>query len=235
MHISHSGSSAILFVLVLLCAVACVSFADRTETTLVHLGSNYARTRFEIDQIMNVEGVQTHFFTSPRQQTDYLGFYLNTTREFTVNKHFGYGGRVGMGWWQAGYILNWEMPEYGTSLEPIKSTIASAYFEFGSLFFCRAGPLKISPCLTIPVGLSEYDITVGGEGEGGVVVYSGLNAGLETGLFLGNSFGLVLGYQRLLMLRFATRYKLEEGIRLRGRFSDMPEVIYFGIAAKGRL
>ena len=228
----NSNIKPLTLILGILLATAVIrpSSAQQKEKTFVGIGFSYAIPHFKIDHTVDMDGDAVHFFTSPRQSKDYLGFYFNGGVAVPLSKNFGRGARWAFAWWQADYILNWEMPEYALSLEPLESSFGGLYFDIGYYIYCQFGPFRFAPGLTMPIGFSSYNITIEDEVEGAMVMYTGLSFIFEANLFVSDDFALVVGYQNTSLIWYGKNYEVEEGVKLKSEFEEMPEMFYFGIA-----
>jgi len=193
-------------------------------------GVTLAQTDFSINQSINLVEENVRFFTGKRQATNYLGFYMNGQAFRPFSKHFGLSSKISLEWWQAGYILNWDMPENGLSLEPIESTIRAMYFDLAFGVYTQWGPLRIIPLIRVPIGVSNLSITIEGNEETGASFYSGLSGNLEAQIVFFDVFSLNCGYLTTLIFSSTSKYEVEEGVKLEGEFNSMPEVLYLGIS-----
>lgn len=228
-HITHNKITNIIWFTLLIIPILSnseLSAADNTWTMFI--GMEYARPHFSIDHHVNVGGDDVHFFTS--RHIDYLGWYFKVNYYRPLSRNFGYGYTGAMGLWETGYWLNWEMPDYGVSLDPLKSELTCIYFDIGIILYGRWGPLNILPFLAVPIGYTSFSLTIEDEVESGDASYFGLDGGVEAQLQLSKTVSLTIGYKTTKLINSSPSYEVEEDVELKGMFHKMPEEFYFGVS-----
>jgi hypothetical protein len=212
----------------LLLAALSMLGAGATSDGAFFIGGNYVRPQFSIRQNTEVAGVPVRFFTS--RPVDYLGWRMDIASHQMPSKWFVYGFSFGASSWEAGYALNWEMPDLGVALDPFSASLSCFYFEFRGNAALRLGPVVIGPFVSVPVGLSTFDLSNSEFSEGGAALYTGGSLGAELTIRPFRWLGLVAGGKLTEALLRNPGYTVEEGLTLTGHHSGPVQELYGGLA-----
>lgn len=194
-----------------------------------------AATRFDqdfsIDRHLLISGESVHFFTGPPVQK-FSGFYLRLTGLVPISDHVLSGGSLGVHSWTTKYCLNWELPDRGLALEPMKSNLYGLYLEGSFLIAGRLDRLTVFPFLGASIGFSAIEVDVEGQVETGSAFYWAGSAGAEARLRLVSTVFMTVGYKTNLLLNTEPAYEIEEGLKLRSRFGRVRQEAYVGLGLK---
>ncbi len=215
---------------VLLLAGAAPS-AERGPNT-VRFGSVWGRPHFVIDETNAVAGVPTRFFTG--RPNDYLGWYLEFEQRSPRGKQWGLGWVAGAKAWQTGYWLNWDVPDLGVSLEPMRSKWQVGYLSAGPLAYVQAGPARLMASVSLTFGMSTFELKTEDASESGAAIYGGFQPGIEGNLQLSRVVGLTAGYNATLLLIRHPEYDVEEGVTLHGQHTSWPTEFHASLSFSKR-
>lgn len=218
-------SPRLLLGFVLISVAASVTLAG--PVSAVRTGLILGHPHFSIRQTTTVTGVPVDFSTS--RPKDNTGWFIEGDRIWSPASHFGYGVVAGARIWQTGYWLNWEVPERGVSLDPLRSWWVAAYLHGGALVWAGIGPLRLVPSVNIVFGSSSFELKNASERESGSDLLLGLMPGIEGRIRIWRKISCSAGYKTALFLNRNPDYEVEPGVTLTGKHSADPEELFFGV------
>lgn len=221
-------TAKISLVLVSILFLSAAARADLPRVSTIRCGAVVGRPHFEIDKTSNVAGVPTRFMTG--RPNDYVGSYIDVDWLNPHGKHAGLGWVAGGTYWQTGYWLNWDIPELGVSLDPLRSWWQVVHTYGGALGYVQAGPARLLASVKLVFGYSSFRLKSGNTSETGSDEYAGIQPGIEARLQLSRVVGLTAGYNTILLLDRYPDYEVEPGVRLHGEHTAWPTEIQAGLS-----
>jgi len=205
--------------------------ASSTRTIAGSLQLDYVRPRFSMDCTLRPWGDAYRFFTG--RPDHYLGWRLQVRTEPAGSPRAGFGQMLSLGIWQTRYWLNWEVPEYGSSVSPLKARLTGYSVEWGVHAYRRIGGVRISPSVTLPLVLTGFTIEARGTSESGYAIHGGAALGIEAGIGIGGGRELTLGHRRTFLFPREPHYTVEPSVTLHGQFDMGPSEFYLGLTTGG--